>query len=185
MAEFQKIMTPKFRVAFPEVFTPRAFQSGQEPKYSVTMLFDGDADLAALKQMAKDVAAEKWPGKKLPKGLKSPFRDGDEVEWDGFAGCTFVRATSKYQPGIVGRDASRAIVKAEEFYAGCYARATVNCFAYDTAGNKGVAFGLQNIQFLEHGEPFTGRTNAEDDFDSLPDLEEGESASGEEELFDD
>lgn len=184
MAEFQKIMTPIFRVAFPEVFQPRGFEGG-EPKFSVTMLFDSDADLSEMKKLAKAASGDKWSKKKTPKNLKDPFRDGDDVEWDGFAGTTFVRATSKFQPGIVGRDASKALIRTEDFYAGCYARATVNAFAYDTAGNKGVAFGLQNLQFLKHGDPFTGRTNAEEDFDSLPDEDDEDSASGDEAPFDD
>ncbi len=40
MAEFKKIMTPKFRVAFATVWEPRAFDEGQEARYSLMMLFD-------------------------------------------------------------------------------------------------------------------------------------------------
>lgn len=178
-----KIMTPEFRVAFPSVFQPRSFDGG-DAKYTVTMLFPKDADLGILREAAKQAMLERWPSKdKRPKKLKNPFLDGDEVEWDGFEGCTFIRATSKFAPGIIDR-AKKPITTEERFYAGCYARATVNAFAYDTAGNRGVAFGLQNLQFLRDGEPFSGRTKAEDDFDSLPDADDGESASGEETPFD-
>ena len=35
-----KVMTPKFRVSFPNVFRPgKAMQEGAEPKYGITMLF--------------------------------------------------------------------------------------------------------------------------------------------------
>jgi hypothetical protein len=48
--------------------------------------------------------------------------------------------------------------------------ATLTAYAYDTAGNIGVAFGLQNLQFVRDGEErFDGRTNAADDFDVIDD----------------
>jgi hypothetical protein len=40
----------------------------------------------------------------------------------------------------------------------------VTAYAYDKAGNRGVAFGLQNIQKLKDGEAFDGRSKPEDDF---------------------
>lgn len=166
----KKVMTPKFRVSFPSVFKARADFEGQEPKFSIVMLFDKATDISALKQLAQSVVLEKWgPDKaKWPQNLRSPFRDGD-VEGngkDGYTGVIFVRASSKTRPGLVDQEKVQ-ILEESDFYGGCYARATINAFAYDKAGNKGVAFGLQNIQKLADGEPFSGRTKAEDDFDAV------------------
>jgi hypothetical protein len=164
-------MTPEFRASFPNVFTARSDFDGQEPKFSIVMLFDKKTDISALKKLCEQAVKEKW-GDKVPKNLRSPFRDGDtdKPDMDGYAGCVFVRASSKGRPGLV--DASvTPIVNQEDFYAGCYARATVNAFAYDKAGNQGVAFGLQNVQKLRDGEPFSGRTKAEDDFDATDQAE--------------
>ena len=61
------------------------------------------------------------------------------------------------------------IIEEKDFYPGCYARATVRAFAYDQAGNRGVAFGLQNIQKLADGEPLGGRTKPHDDFEPVDD----------------
>lgn len=162
----KKIMTPEFRVSFPNVFTARSDFDGQEPKFSIVMLFDKKTDISSLKKLCEAVVKEKW-GDKIPKNLRSPFRDGDQdkPDMDGYAGHIFVRASSKGRPGLVDQ-AVQPILEQERFYAGCYARATVNAFAYDKAGNVGVAFGLQNVQFLRDGEPFSGRTKAEDDFDA-------------------
>ena len=55
-------------------------------------------------------------------------------------------------------------------------------YGYDKAGNKGVAFGLQNLQKLGDGERFSGRTAAEDDFDSVDDFV-GEGAEAGEASF--
>lgn len=169
----EKILTPIFRVAFPSVFKKRAYGES-DPKFTITMLFDKSTDLSALKAAADAAIEEEWTAAKRPKEIRNPFLDGDEVEWDGFAGKTFVRATSLYQPGIVDRK-RQAITDEEGFYPGCWARATVNAFTYTYMKKSGVSFGLQNLQFIRDDEPFTGRTNAEEDFEALPD-EDGDGA---------
>lgn len=160
-----KVRTPVFRVSFPAVFEPKAFNDG-EPKYSVVMLFDSKADLTEMNRILKEAAVEKF-GAKLPTGLRSAFRDGKEKEaLQGYeAGMKFATASSKQRPGLVNA-AVETIVDRDDFYAGCYARATVTAFAYDRNGNKGVSFGLHNIQKIKDGERFDGRTAAEDDFEA-------------------
>lgn len=161
-----KVKTPKFRVSFPQVFEPKSFNNG-EPKFSVAMLFDSQADLTEMKRILKEAAHEKW-GTKLPSSLRNAFRDGvEKKELQGYGeGITFATASSKQKPGLVDQ-AVKPIMDRGEFYAGCYARATVTAFAYDQQGNKGVSFGLHNIQKVEDGERFDGRTNAEDDFEAV------------------
>jgi len=168
----EKVMTPKFRVSFPNVFKPTAFQVGQDPKYSVVMLFDKSCDLKALKDLARRAAVDKWGENtsKWPKGMRNPFRDGDEEKpgVDGYENVTFVSASSKIKPGLVDSNV-QPIIGEDEFYAGCYARATLTAYAYDIAGNRGVAFGLQNIQKLADGERFSGRSSAESEFEAVED----------------
>lgn len=164
-----KVMTPKFRVSFPDVFVARAMEQGQEPKFAITMLFAKDADLSALKAAAQQAVIDKWGAdpKKWPANLKSPFRDQGDMEYEGYEkGCIFVRATSKQKPGVVGLDAKTPLEPAD-FYPGCYARATVNAFAYEAKGNKGVSFGLQNVQKLEDGDPLGGRSRPDQDFEPV------------------
>lgn len=166
----KKCMTPKFRVSFPSVFEPKAFE-GQEAKYSIVMLFKkGEADLKAMKQAVQNVAEEKWgPKEKWPKNLRTPFRDGDEKsDTEGYEGHIFVSASNKLKPGLVDQ-ATHPILDREAFYAGCYARATVIAFAYDQKGNKGVSFSLQNIQKLADGPSLSGRKAASEEFDSVED----------------
>jgi len=171
-----KLLTPVFRVSFPQVFEPRAIQPGQTPKYSMTMLFDlskintdksekkrWDDLIAAVKEVAK----EKFP-KGIPANMMNPFRDGKEKEqYQGYgAGITFVNATTTTRPGLVDQSLQK-IIAPEEFYAGCYARATVNPYAWSKVGKNGVSLGLQNIQKVAEGEAFSGRTPAEEDFSAL------------------
>ena len=166
------IITGKFRVSFPYVFRPsKPMQVGAEPKYSVTMLFSKDADLTKLKAAVRAAAVDKWGADQAqwPKGMRNPFRDQGEKEYEGYEkGLIFIVATSKQRPGLV--DAKlQDIIEEKDFYPGCYARASVRAFAYDQAGNRGVAFGLQNIQKLADGEPLGGRTRPADDFEPVVD----------------
>ena len=161
--------TPEFRVSFPKLFTPEGFQGG-EPKYSIVMLYDKDTDLTALKKAAHTAAVEKWGAdtKKWPKNMRNPFRDGAEKDnLAGYENCIFVSASSKERPGIVDQK-KRPITETDgRFYPGCYARASLRAYAYDFAGNRGVAFGLNNVQLVRDGAPFSGRRSATDDFDEI------------------
>lgn len=176
--EAKKVITPMFRVSFPQVFKPKAFES-QEPKYSIVMLFDKKADLKALRLAAENAATEKWGDKtKWPKTLRLPFKDGNEkAQLPGYEDTIVVSASSqaKYRPGVV--DQARSPITEEDgtFYAGCYARAQLLAFAYDMAGNKGVSFALQNVQKMKDGEPFSGRKAAEDVFDSVEETDSTEN----------
>lgn len=171
-----KLMTPKFRVSFPNVFEAKQVNGQGKPKYGLTMLFNvaeiekDPQELAKWKAMlaaVKSTATEEWP-KGLPKDLKNPFRKGEEKEqYDGYgAGVIFVNASTLTRPGVVD-EGVRPIIKPEDFYGGCYARAMVNPYAWEFMGKQGVSFGLQNVQKVADGKPFGGRTNAEDDFNAV------------------
>lgn len=174
--EKKKCRTPEFRVSFPHVFEPHSFEN-QEPKFSIAMLFPKNTDLKELKRAAFNAATEKWgPKEKWPTNMRMPFRDGDEkADLMGYPGTIFVSASSKKsnQPQVIGNkkiDGRFPVLTSEaEFYAGCYARATLIAFAYDKMGNKGVSFSLQNLQKLRDGEAFSGRKDAETEFDEVAD----------------
>lgn len=173
---------PEFRVSFPHVFEKHSGFEGQEPKFSVVMLFSKKADLSALKRAVQNAAIEKWgPKEKWPKNLRMPFRDGNEKsDLQGYKDTIFISASSKQRPGVVDQRREPITEESEGFYAGCYARASLIAFAYDTAGNKGVSFSLQNLQKLRDGEKFSGRRSAEEDFDSVEDGSDDASNYGSE-----
>lgn len=167
--------TPEFRVSFANVFRPQpplpGAAPGAKPKYGLTGLFEmklDDPRLAQMKADAQAAAVEKF-GDKLKdpnfvKRLRSPFRDQGEKSFEGYVpGHVFVNMTSSQRPGLVDENV-QTIIEESKFYSGCYAIASYNAFAYDTAGNVGVAFGLNNIQKTRDGEPLGGRTRPEDDF---------------------
>lgn len=165
MSDVKKVITPEFRVSFPAIFKPVSFEGGAA-KYKVNMMFPKNTDLSAMKALAKAAIEDKWPDKaKRPKDLRNPFRDGDteKPDWPEYADTIFVAATSGMKPGLVDQE-MQPIIEEGEFYAGCYAKASVTAYGYNKAGNVGVAFGLQNLMKTKDGEPFSGREAPEVDF---------------------
>lgn len=165
-----KIVTPEARLSYPNLFKARSV-NGNEPKYSCTLIFGAKADLSKLKTAALEAAREKWGSKAddmiKRKQLKLPFRDGAEKDGEGYGeGTIFVNATSKQKPGLVDRGLE-PIIEDGDLYPGCYVRASLRAFAYDTQGNKGVSFGLQNVQKLRDGDPIGGRSRPADDFEPI------------------
>ncbi len=176
-----QVTTPKFRVSFPQVDVPKAYRGGKE-LYSIVMLFDkplkAEGKLTDMLNLIKAAAMEKWgeiPGEILDMSLDTcPFNDGDLKAYDGYTGTYSVRAASQFPPVIVDTGnikkniKPQAILGKEEFYSGCYARASVTAFAWGKKyGDKGISFGLQNIQKLADGEPFSGRGDPLADFDPI------------------
>lgn len=179
-SEMKKVTTPVFRVSFPNVFKPASFDGG-EPKYGVSMLFDpskfSESDKkawAAMKALLDEVSMARFKkrAKDLPDNYKKGFRKGEEKEgMDGYGpGIIFCNATSRMKPGLIDRDKT-VITDEEQFYPGCYARATVVAFAFDNKG-KGVSFGLNNLQKVRDGDAFSARTDATEDFDEDLDADE-------------
>ena len=60
------------------------------------------------------------------------------------------------------------ILDRSEVYSGVYARVSLNFYAFNSNGNKGIACGLGNIQKVRDGEPLGGKTDATKEFDELP-----------------
>lgn len=169
-----KVVTGKVRLSYAHVWEPASINDSK-PKYSVSLIIP-KSDKETIKKInaAVDAAIEegiaKFGGKKPNKAaLKLPLRDGDtEREDEAYKNSFFVNANSTTAPQIVDR-AVNPILDREEVYSGCYARVSVNFYAYNTNGNRGIACGLGNIQKVADGEPLGGRTNAKDDFGSLED----------------
>lgn len=166
--DITKVVTGKVRFSYLHVFEPHAMEEGAEKKYSVSLLIpkSDDATIAKINR-AIDAAREQAKAKnggKLPPKFKLPLHDGDleRPDDEAYAGCYFVSATSKTQPGVVDKNLS-PILDQSELYSGCYGRASIRFYAYDKAGG-GVACGLNHIQKLKDGEPLGNRSSADDDF---------------------
>ena len=109
----------------------------------------------------------KGSGRSVPplSALKTPLRDGDleRPDDEAYKNAYFVNANSATAPGIVDAD-RQPILDTSEVYSGVYGRASINFYAFNSNGNKGIACGLNNLQKIRDGEPLGGKSRAEDNF---------------------
>ena len=165
-----RVITGEVRLSYANLFEAKSIQ-GSKPKYSVSLIIpkSDQATLAKI-EAAIDAAIEagtaKFGGKRPNKAaLKLPLRDGDtERDDEAYANSMFVNANSTTPPQVV--DESLApILDRSQVYSGCYGRASITFYAFNTNGNKGIACGLGNVQKLRDGEPLGGgHVSAEEDF---------------------
>jgi len=161
------VLTNMGQIAFAAVIDPKENLNG-EMKFSCVFLFEKGSDTHnELKRAATAAAKAKW-GDKIPADLRNPIRDGSEKEYEGFAGMLYISPTAKKKPGIVDQR-NKPVTSDDVIYSGCWVRVHVNAFAYDQKGNKGVSFGLENIQVLGDGDPFSGRKRADQVFQPVVD----------------
>lgn len=165
------VVTGKVRFCYANVFEASAMNEGEAAKYSVCILIPKD-DVKTIEKIEKAIEVAKQLGKakladksgRIPSNIKTPLRDGDDERGDdpAFEGMYFINASSTRKPGIVNRDLE-PIMSKDEFYSGCYGRASINFYAFNVQ-SKGIACGLNNLQKLEDGESLVGGSSAEADF---------------------
>ena len=165
-----KVITGKVRASFVHVFEPQSI-NGSEPKYSCSLIIPKSDTVTIGKireaiEQAKQEGVPKWGGK-IPPNLKLPLRDGDAERADEapeYEGMYFLNCNSTQKPGIVDKDLNE-ILDPDEVYSGCWGRASINFFPFNTNGNKGIGVGLNNIQKLKDDDRLgAARASAESDF---------------------
>lgn len=169
-----KVITgPKTRWSYANVWDPKSINGGT-PKYSVSLIIP-KSDVATVKKIEAAIQAAYEEGESKLKGnsksvpslkvLKTPLRDGDLERPDdtAYADSYFINANSASAPGIVDAD-RQPILERSEVYSGVYGCASINFYAFNSNGNKGIACGLNNLQKIADGEPLGGKSRAEDDF---------------------
>lgn len=169
-------LTPIGEALWPFVFTPQEpIDPSKEPQYQLALMYPkdtkaGNAAYKKLRKIIEDVAIAKF-GKNAPDRLKSgqlksPLKDGDDSGKDYTEGHWILQARSTNKPEVVDADLDD-IINTREFYGGCKARMDIYFYAFDKAGNKGVAAILNNVQKTGEGERKTGAQSAKDAFDRV------------------
>ena len=166
------------RWSYVNAWEPKSINGGA-PKYSISLIIP-KSDTKTIEKIQKAIQAAyeegqgklKGNGKSVPalSVLKTPLRDGDAERPDdeAYADSYFINANSATAPGIVDAD-RQPILDRSEVYSGVYGRASINFYAFNSNGNKGIACGLNNLQKIKDGEPLGGKSRAEDDFDTEDD----------------
>ena len=174
-----KVITgPETRWSYANVWEPKSINGGA-PKYSVSLIIP-KSDTKTVEKIKAAIKAAYDEGQGKLKGnsrtvpalsvLKTPLRDGDTERPDDpvYANSYFINANSASAPGIVDADC-QSIIDRSEVYSGVYGRASINFYAFNSNGNKGIACGLNNLQKIKDGEPLGGKSRAEDDFSTEED----------------
>lgn len=171
MENSTKVVTGKVRFCYVNVFEATAMNDGDTPKFNICILIP-KSDTNTVEAVKKAIEAAKVAGKsyladkngKIPLTIKTPLRDGDDERGDdpAFEGMYFINANSTRKPAVVDKDLN-PIMSKDEFYSGCYGRASINFYAFNKQ-SKGIAAGLNNLQKLEDGEMLAGGSTAEEDF---------------------
>lgn len=169
-----KVITgPNTRWSYANVWEAKSVNGGT-PKFSVSLIIP-KSDTATIAKIRAAIEAAYKEGEAKLKGngrsvpalsvLKTPLRDGDTERPDdeAYANAYFVNANSATAPGIVDAD-RQPILDRSEVYSGVYGRASINFYAFNSNGNKGIACGLNNLQKIRDGESLGGKSRPEDDF---------------------
>ncbi len=175
-----KVITGKHHImSYQNVNEPQTPLGGGTPTYSVPLITP-KSDTATVEKSRAAIQAAYDEGQSKLKGsskfvpaledLKTPLRDGDKERKgdDAYKNAWFVNANSTTKPGIVDADRN-PILDSSELYSGIIGRASINFYAFNSNGNKGIACGLNNIQKLADGTPLGGHSRAEDDFADVDD----------------
>ncbi len=175
-----KVITGRNTVmSYLNVTEPKAPIGGGTPKYSVSLIIP-KSDTVTVGKIKAAIKAAYEEGLSRLKGssrtvpsledLKTPLRDGDkDRKGDSvYKDAWFINANSVTKPGVVDAECI-PIFDESELYSGIIGRASINFYAYNSNGNRGIACGLNNIQKLADGPRLGGRSRAEEDFLGLDD----------------
>lgn len=173
------ILNENTRWSFLHIWEPVSI-NGERPKYSITLVIkkdspDMDVIRNAIKSVYKNSAAVLMDesGTVPPLAtLRLPIRDGDKDRPDdpSYANCYYINAYSVYAPGIVDQDLNE-IKDRNQIYSGCFGRASISFYAFNTGETAGIACSLNNLQKIKDGERYdksSATTSAFDDFRNFP-----------------
>lgn len=169
-----KVITCPCVISYPVLWKPRAVKPGDPEMYGATFIFNLATDRPCLQQI-RDAAffagREKWrdfDAMLKANRVRVPWRKGEErADQAGYGpGKIFINCRGNEAPGVVDMNV-QPIMDTKEIYAGCIVKASITAFAYDQKGNKGVSFGLNNVQKVKDGERIDNRSTPSQDFTPL------------------
>jgi len=166
-----KIMLPNVRLSFPSLFHKAVFD-GKETKFEATFLISKDEQGDKVKEIKAAIDAaikENLKGAKLPTD-KLCMKDGDGIEYAGYAGHMSLKASSQKRPIVLNRDKTPLTEDDNKLYAGCYVNAIIELWAQNNQFGKRINANLLGVQFFKDGEPFAdGVTASASDFEAFKD----------------
>jgi len=122
------------------------------PKYNLKLVFPPNSpDLAEFHQIAQEKLQSSPFNGVLPQGGRMPIGTAGPQEFGGmFPGYAVISAKTQFMPEV--RDDNINLLDpmqwAGQMFTGQRVNVLVDCYHYDTAGNRGIGTGLQGIQII-------------------------------------
>jgi len=132
-------------INYPNLFVPRQINGRGDPKYSASLILDPSTNWQEVDAAIQEAARNRFP-KGIPQDLRTPLKSAED---DGFPGQWKLNAYSDRAPGVVDQQV-QPLLDASQIFSGCKVRMHVRFFGYNTAGNRGVGVGLNNVQLLDN-----------------------------------
>ena len=166
-----KIILNNVRLSFPSLFRKAVF-NGDETKFEATFLIDKATQAPKIKEIKAAIDAaikDGLKGAKLPPD-KICLKDGDDIDYAGYAGHMSIKASSNKRPIVIDRDKSPLTEDDNKLYAGCYVNASLELWVQNNQYGKRINCNLLGVQFMKDGEPFAdGVKGSLDDFEAFAD----------------
>lgn len=184
------LVTPKGRLLWNSLFQARTNKNKTPGKFEFNIAIPKGADMKVIQDAVLEAGKEKFPklfkdaAGKWPSSVKSPFKktaENDKLAEIADEFPMFFAARAKDRPGVVGPNGRAEGVEPEQVYPGRWVKASVQAYAYEFEGNKGVSLGLVNVQLLDEAEELViggGRVSAESEFEGVGEEASGKDAGG-------
>lgn len=174
--------TGEVRFSYPHLWEKYGFEGGTA-KYGITLIIDKNDHVTVdgLKDAFEE--AKKNGVEKFGKSFKpTPFirpvggqygllidcdAEPDKYTSDDYKGKYLLPLKSTTAPTVLAIETGTKHLEKEEgekiVYPGCYGKVTVSVYPYSNV-RSGISASVNNVLKTRDGEPFSGRTKAEDDF---------------------
>jgi hypothetical protein len=167
-----KIKLNNVRLSFPSLFQKATFE-GKETKFEATLLLDKERhaeSIAEIQAAIKLAIKEKLGGAKVG-AEKLCMKDGDDSDYEGYAGTMSLKAANAKRPLVIDRDKTPLAESDNRPYSGCYVNCIIELWAQNNAYGKRINANLLAVQFYKDGQPFgdAGANASVNDFDAFDD----------------
>ena len=161
-----KIMLKNVRLSFPSLFKRSEF-NGEQGKFEATLLLDKSDTKTYDQVMAAIDEALKEAKVKIPKD-KWCVKDGDDIDYDGYANTWAIKASNNSRPLLIDKDKAQLAGDDGQLYAGCYVNAQISIWIMNNNYGKRVLANVYGVQHIKDGEHFgSDNTSDVDDFDAF------------------
>lgn len=167
-----EIKLKHFPIAFVKIFRAEAFSGGKKrgpsedsgtKAYSLDVLIPKNTDAGQdahddIRDLIDDAMDAEW-GSDKPRLKPDKFclKDGDEVDYEGYAGHWYVTARSSTRPKIIDADGKTPLAEEDNRpYGGSICNTWVRIWAQNNEWGKRVNASLEAVQFVRDGKRFAG-----------------------------